>query len=359
METTKKFSKKALTEKMSSLRFLRIKLTDRCNMRCKMCGQWRLKEISKNQIVHKSYELALNQWKDFIGSLPYNRDLIVYLWGGEPFLFKGVIELIRTIKKKGYRCAITTNGYFLEEHAEAIVRLGLDYLEVSVDGNPELHDRIRGIYGSFKKIEKGLRLVRQTKMSYESLTPLIIMSSTISAYNASYINSIFRSAQRLKVELLILQPIIYTPTKYGLKHQRLMKNIFNLRADSWKGFEVNSPFQITPYLEKNIHSLTQKNWNYFISCSSALYPGRVSDYFNQYENNFGLLCQSPWHTVGILPNGKVTFCDIFPDYILGDIKKENLNKIWNNKRARQFRKFLLENGGLPICNRCCGLFREF
>ena len=83
-------------------------LTRLCNLRCKMCGQW------QNPIIKKSDELTLNQWKDFIKNLPY-KNLTVQIWGGEPFLAKGLTGLIHTIKDKGYKCLVITNGYFLNK----------------------------------------------------------------------------------------------------------------------------------------------------------------------------------------------------------------------------------------------------
>ena len=87
--------------KAATPRFLRIKLTDRCNMSCHMCGQQRFQKINRASIIPKSRELSLHQWKNFIEHLPY-KNLSFFIWGGEPFLSKNAIKLIRIIKNKGH-----------------------------------------------------------------------------------------------------------------------------------------------------------------------------------------------------------------------------------------------------------------
>lgn len=342
----------ALSEKTAPMRFLSIKLTDRCNMQCRMCGQ------RNNPLIPKSDELSLSQWEHFMRGLPY-KELKVCLWGGEPFLFREIIKLIRIIKEKGHICAIITNGYFLKENAEQIVKSGLDYLEISVDGNAKLHDKIRNLKGAFKKIEQGLQLIRKAKAHLKSLKPLIIMCPTISSYNLPYLSSIFHSAQKLKVELLNITPLIYIPTKHGQAYQNIMKSVFGINASQWKGYEENSSVRILRSFKKALYSGLNKGWGYFTLLPCALQPERIDDYFKNYENSFNLFCKVPWNSISIQPNGDAAFCENFPDYILGNIKTNSLAEIWNNKKARQFRRFLIKNKGLPICNRCCGLFREF
>ena len=111
-----------------------------------------------------------------------------------------------------------------------------------------------------------------------------------------------------------------------------MKDYLGIDCKLQKGYEGNELANIAKGLKKDLYATLNKKWNYFISLSPALEYKRIIAYFTNYKNNFNLSCTLPWNAVGILPNGDVTFCDNFPDYILGNIKTEDLEKIWNNKK---------------------------
>jgi len=53
------------------------------------------------------------------------------------------------------------------------------------------------------------------------------------------------------------------------------------------------------------------------------------------------------------PDGEVVFCGDFPDYSLGNVRRESFREIWTGERANRFRAKLAREP-LPICARCCG-----
>ena len=66
-------------------------------------------------------------------------------------------------------------------------------------------------------------------------------------------------------------------------------------------------------------------------------------------------CYFPWHEVSILWDGSIVPCcrDYNGDYILGNINKEPLKKIWNNKKAKSLRAEFI-NGKITnkLCKNC-------
>src|SRR5262249_2479852 len=156
--------------------FLQLRVTNLCNLRCKMCGQWgdtgiyrsdgfpasatdgekerkRIQELigAKRQLALADYVRLLDEVAPF--------QPIVSLFGGEPFLYPDIIPLIREGKKRGLTCTIITNGGRLEKHARELVEAGMDSVAVSIDGPPEVHDRIRGQKGAYEKAIAGVRAV--------------------------------------------------------------------------------------------------------------------------------------------------------------------------------------------------------
>src|SRR5512135_1266225 len=140
--------------------FVQLRLTNLCNLRCKMCGQWGDTGIYRSQsaadagdgalerarileLLGAKRQLALADYVRLLDELAPARP-IVSLFGGEPFLYPDILPLIREIKARGLTCTVITNGGRLEALARDLVEAGMDSIAVSIDGPPAVHNRIRG-----------------------------------------------------------------------------------------------------------------------------------------------------------------------------------------------------------------------
>ncbi len=125
------------------IHYLRISITDKCNLRCTYCMPeegvpfkhhntiMRFEEIVK--VVESAVKLGINK---------------IRLTGGEPLVRKGVVDLVRMIKDiKGIsHLGMTTNGVLLEKMAAPLRDAGLDSLNISMDTlNPERYREITRI----------------------------------------------------------------------------------------------------------------------------------------------------------------------------------------------------------------------
>jgi MoaA/NifB/PqqE/SkfB family radical SAM enzyme len=73
----------------------------------------------------------------------------IHFTGGEPFLYKGLWDVIAYSKQKGYGVALMTNGCFIKrEEAQRALDHEISDIQVSLEGPPDLHDSIR-CKGSF------------------------------------------------------------------------------------------------------------------------------------------------------------------------------------------------------------------
>jgi len=109
---------------------LRISVTDRCNFRCQYCMPAEgLAWIDRNGIL--TYE-EIERLVGIFGAIGIED---VRLTGGEPLVRRDLPELIKRLKNLGMirDLALTTNGYLLERHAEALADAGLDRINVSLD----------------------------------------------------------------------------------------------------------------------------------------------------------------------------------------------------------------------------------
>jgi radical SAM protein with 4Fe4S-binding SPASM domain len=72
------------------------------------------------------------------------------------------------------------------------------------------------------------------------------------------------------------------------------------------------------------------------------------------DATFDQRCVAPFSALVIKPNGDVKFCpdEWIDDYVLGNVRTESLDAIWNNAKARRFRSALFRQKCFPGCKRC-------
>lgn len=110
--------------------YLRISVTDRCNLRCVYCMpacgvQW----MPHSQIL--SFEEILRLCR----VMAEKGIRKVKVTGGEPLVRKGTVDFIRSLKSvKGIeQVTMTSNGVLLEEHLDALIDAGLEAVNISLD----------------------------------------------------------------------------------------------------------------------------------------------------------------------------------------------------------------------------------
>ncbi len=126
--------------------------TNMCNLRCIHCYQ-RADRPTPD-------ELTLEEKLMVVDQLDKAGVAAVALSGGEPTIHPHFYRIVKELADRGIYVAVATNGTFFakKENLEKAVRLGLRYVEVSVDSaDPKIHDRFRGVPGAWEKAVQALR----------------------------------------------------------------------------------------------------------------------------------------------------------------------------------------------------------
>jgi len=126
-----------------------INLTNNCNSRCDFCDIWKVKDFSKEITLDDTVNLF-----DQMGS-----SLVwLALSGGEVTLVKYLDEMLSEAKKRCKNLKIitfTTNALLpkkVVELTEQVKKNGFDLMvTISLDGDEEVHDKVRGVKGNYKK----------------------------------------------------------------------------------------------------------------------------------------------------------------------------------------------------------------
>jgi MoaA/NifB/PqqE/SkfB family radical SAM enzyme len=365
--------------------FLQLRVTNLCNLRCKMCGQWGDTgiyradgfpasatdgQIERKRIVEligAKRQLALSDYVRLLDEVAPSQP-IVSLFGGEPFLYPDIMALIREVKARGLTCTIITNGWRLEEHARELVEVGMDSIAVSIDGPPDVHNRIRGKNDSFERAAAGVRAVALWRKKLGRALPMQISILPITELNLGEIGAAVEALRELPIDTINVGLRWFVPKEVGAEYERVMRETFGVSGDSWTGFDFDGGATVASRSEQMVQlvrllkglrrrrfldSTLGRPWTSFVPDVPA---EKVPEYFSDFSQTFGhSLCPVAWYFAQVEPDGEVCFCGDFPDYFIGNVRKQSFREVWTGERAWKFRDKLAKEP-LPICNRCCGSF---
>ena len=148
-----------------SITYLRLSVTDRCDLRCQYCMPERMTFLPREET------LELGELDALASAFVRQGVRKVRLTGGEPLVRKGFIDLVAGLSRHLVSGALdelvlTTNGTRLAEHAEALALHGVSRLNVSIDSlDPATYARItrggdvaRAIAGVDAALAAGIRV---------------------------------------------------------------------------------------------------------------------------------------------------------------------------------------------------------
>jgi hypothetical protein len=129
-----------------------VRLMRRCNQKCVFC--------MVEEEIKSSDDIDYEEAADQIRSQPTGSH--IELFGGEPTLYPGFLDLLRLACSTGHRCSIATNGRIFanRDFLTKVVALGPSriYIRTSLYGDcSELHDYYTGCPGSYDQTVQGIR----------------------------------------------------------------------------------------------------------------------------------------------------------------------------------------------------------
>ncbi|MGQ9582960.1 MAG: radical SAM/SPASM domain-containing protein [Thermoplasmatota archaeon] len=341
-----------------SLWMVSIRITHRCNHRCAICGQWGERGYNRVAGAPKVMgEVPVEVYKRVVDEVVPRRAHI-YITGGEPFMYAGLVPLADYMKRRGLSVQVVTNGVGLERSAEEIVRSGWDMLCVSLDGPREIHDRCRGLKGAFETMERGVRRVQEVKRRMRRRRPVLYTLTTISETNQGVLLETLREAQKLRPDLMAVYYSWFTSEALGRKHAEVMRRALGVEPFAWKSYARDTSGLDPDLIARQVEMVKAAGFDPPVMFIPQIETREIADYYRHPENFLGWKrCLAPWFQVDIMPNGDVVNCRDFPDIVMGNIKEKPLLEIYNGERFRAFRRALRSapDGVFPICSRCCGL----
>lgn len=314
------------TDKMESCSnarrlILQWHITSRCNLRCKHCYQ------DSYQNPELDFNDMLCIMEQFIELLSVSkRKGHINFTGGEPFLREDFFHLLRECRKHSdlVSFGILTNGTILDrEMTEELKKLQPEFIQVSIEGDREIHDSIRG-NGNLNMVLKGL-----DHLTYYGIKTLV--SFTAHRGNYKSFPSVVDLCRRHKVFKVWTDRIV--PFGNG---EELKKQVLN-PDETWEFFQMINKL-------RNQKGLPWKR-------STIVEMSRALQFLA--AGNTPYRCGAGDSLITVLEDGSVLPCRRLP-IECGNVKEKPLHEIYmENKMLKDLRQPKKPPEG---CERCSYFF---
>jgi MoaA/NifB/PqqE/SkfB family radical SAM enzyme len=338
---------------------LNLNLTRRCNLKCLMCEQHRHDDGPTGLSWYDPrQELPLAAWINLLDQVAAFRPRL-YLTGGEPTLYPHFSEFLRQAKARGFVVHLQTNGTLLDRHADSLVSLGVEMVTVSMDGPPEVHDRIRGQAGAFDQTREGLRALVAARERRGRPGPIITVNCVISKASMATLDQMVPLTQEIGADILQIQHTIFNTAANIQCHNRALSP----RFAAAQGLELVSPSipegeyyesDITPADLVQLARQLQEAQRLAKSRLKLMFlpnlpPDLLAPYYLDLNHPFPQVCKALWKGCPILPDGTVSPC---LHLVAGNLAGQSFQEIWNGPKMRRFRQ-IISRRLFPGCARCC------
>jgi radical SAM protein with 4Fe4S-binding SPASM domain len=106
-----------------------------------------------------------------------------------------------------------------------------------------------------------------------------------------------------------------------------------------------------------VRRLNERAWRVRIRFQPALEPDEIAPFIAGQEApaQQRRLCLAVSQRMNVLPDGTVTVCKLFPEFVVGDLRQADIAVVWHNPLFRRARE-LIHRGLMPVCSKCVLLY---
>lgn len=281
-----------------------VAVTWRCPSRCATCGIWRA-PLPEDELELRDYKRILSD-RYIQGTKGWE------MTGGEPLMRDDIFNLTALAFKQlphaeiriGTNCLLDKK---LMELATTFKHEPL-YLSLSIDGVDEIHDKIRGVNGNFKKV---MNVIHHLKTLQKEGSPIQFGASVcVSMLNLNHIPDLTKFLESLEIPYQ-LTPVVFPPYAC-VEYAREKRESIDFLTENTK----NQAADLFSQYSKETYPLFVRFWR-----GQPYYKPRC----------YALLRQAQ-----IRPNGDVVVCMLKPT-VVGNLKEKSFSEIWTNGRVTELR----------------------
>lgn len=300
-------------------------ITTACNLNCLHCGSG----CGKG----REEELTLYEMEKLCAQFAEMKVHSVGITGGEPFLKKEWREVVKILHEYRQEYGIICNGTMIDgETARYLYQNKPQMTAVSIDGNREVHNRIRR-KDCFDQCMQGLRILKE-----EGLTIGVITS--ISQWNFECLEEMYELLEGQALDVWKLQLCFPMGNMEQAKEEMLNRRQVKELIDF--AYRKSRQGRMAIDLADNIGYYT---WEEIMISRRFHEEGRPSVWKG---------CNAGVRSVGILSNGDVVGCTAIRDrrFVEGNLRKRGLREIWEDERAFAWRRGMTAEMLKGYCKKC-------
>lgn len=301
------------------IRYALIEITEKCNLRCIMCGA--------NKVLKRDKEMSYELFKKIIDeSCQCGLKSVTIGSIGEPTMHKDLQKMLEYVQQKKIKLELISNLSLplSDGLIEAIKKI--DKLTVSIDGaTKETYEKIR-VGATFDRTISNLRKVAAAK----KYSPFITVNYVIQKDNYRELPKMIKLLDSIGNIKNLASGFAHIGIDMGVR----------IKLDKEESEEFKN--KIVPECEKYMeyqtiatnHLLKSSYWEENDVCS-AHETANIPLQINR------LPCYILWTSTFITPDGILHPCCTLlrkKEYDLGDAKKQSFKEIWNGKKYNDLRK---------------------
>jgi len=277
-------------------------ITLACDLKCNHCGSRAGKR--------RSDELTTDECLDLVRQLAGMGTREVTLIGGEAYMRRDWLHIIREIRKQGMDCTMQSGGLNLTaDRVRAAADAGLQALGISIDGLRDVHDKLRGVKGSFDAAFQALHAIQKCGIT-----------SSVNTQISSLVIPQLRELMKLFIAA-------------GAKNWQIQLTVAMGRAAD------HPELLLQPYELLELMPLLAELYEEGADHGFLLQPGNNIGYFGPYESLwrgsgddrvYWTSCNAGENTIGIEADGTIKGCPSLSTstYAGGNIRDLSLKNIW-------------------------------
>lgn len=300
-------------------RSVEFDITSRCNSKCIYC--------LVSEYMQDPTELSTEKIIEVIDELNEIGTWSITLSGGEPTLRSDLFEILGHIDKYELATSVFSNAMNIDENvAKQLSKYKHLFMQVSLDSHSsEHHDKQRGVDGAFEKTIHGIKNLLKYNI-------FVDISVVVTPININDMEKLAAFLYDLGVKSVRMAPAIIMGRAYENRGQLYLdKN--QLRGLGNRISDLNKKYQGKMIVSKSPQMAS------FAGVTNSKEPLKK--------------CGIGKNNLYIAPNGSVYPCMTlaFPEFVLGNIKKESVKDIWKNSpKLEELRELTVEK--IEKCNTC-------
>ena len=254
-----------------------------------------------------------------------NPEACLILTGGEPLLRDDIFDIASYADSKGFMVVMGTNGILLNDiTVPKILNAGIQGIGVSLDSiRPEVHDRLRGLPGSWEKTIQGIKKAREYKLGFQ-------IQTTVTKENFKEIPEMIEFAHKLGATGFYLFFLVCTGRGEKMtditpeQYEEILSYVYKVHGN-YDGMMVRA--KCAPHFKRIAYQIDQ---------DSPLLKGYVGG------------CRAGTNYCRISPEGEVTPCPYMPNSA-GNVKDLSFKEIWSNSELLKQLRYPKYEGKCEYC----------